>query len=119
MMVMLLATVWMTLNTHCQLERLGFFPKVGCCATPDNDFGGDGGDDGCCDLDSAQYFSTENGTVIHLNIEAVLLPLVESELPQTSPLLASPRGPGPPVLLAGWQFSSRAALPPRAPSFAS
>ena len=115
----LLLAVWAACTVRCGMENLAQGTKISCCAE-DSGQSKDSPDDPqqcvCSSLQSASYVSHEVGLVVPLPVETVCLfdvPPLDNELlaPQNlnSTLWA----------LKPWQFTSRAALPVRAPSFVS
>lgn len=126
---LMLAFLWSPLTVHCQLESLPGMAFLAC---------GDPGEDECCrpvapiedsNCESDACAAIESGaykTEIHeldLNapasdaVDSSTLSLCADSAPRAVALL--PFCSAPPELPAAWQFHSRTALPPRAPSLVS
>lgn len=120
-LTVLLAVAWLPLVAHCQVEGVTGLEGLRCQAiTADTSSGNSHCDDSCCGFESAQYRLPSNQTVATAPLLAVVLPVLacladDAPAERTSLLLAT----SPPQPPKPWQFSSRAALPARAPSFAS
>lgn len=113
--------VWLPASNHCRLEVLPLLEFLACCpheeSAPHED--ADCETDGCETVENG-FYKTEDAphapaapeqTHLADALPAVVAP---AEFPAT--VLA---GPAPPELSRVWQFSFRAAAPPRAPSLAS
>lgn len=120
---MLLLALWVPVSLHCSLEALPGFNFLQCCC-------GDGEtakpDPGCtpdtCSAIESGLYKIEDDPAIFAGLTTLLALAawaVVTELPADS-APTRPSGPAPPPELGhSWQFLSRAALPPRAPSFVS
>lgn len=115
---LLLAVLWMPVSSHCLLETAELIHHDACCQP---DFGGDhshGHDaaDGNCQVESRQL-AVQKTDVLKACVLVALLSSAEFSNAGTSdgPLIA-PSGVAPPELTTSWQFVSRTAVPPRAPS---
>ena len=122
MTVLALLGLWLAATNHCRLEQIPGLNFLACCphddAAPQEDNNCD--TDGCAQVEQGLYKVDEIGVaaVTPLFVVTVfLLPTAEqmalAPLLPDFPTVASPELPG------TWQFSRRAALPPRAPSIAS
>jgi hypothetical protein len=120
---LLLVLTWVPLTSHCELETIPGLEFLACAADPQGPGQADRDcqDAGCCSIESAQYVSSRSYEFTTVCSGPILPfhPLVQPE-----PLLSREAGPGlltaaPPELPHSWQFASRAALPPRAPTFVS
>ena len=120
--IVCLALIWAPLVAHCQVEAVSGAQLLTCHSdkmaseTPDSH---------CCDClscscDSAHYHQLQNQIRICI-IQSVIetAPLMESGNGLSSEVSLGILTAAPPESLHCWQFSSRAALPVRAPSFAS
>jgi hypothetical protein len=119
----ILALVWVPLTAHCELESvtgLNFLqcPSAGDCATEGSSHCDDSS---CCGWEAGFYKLPRNES-------SACVPLIASrtvddlfaqefDLSTTEVLVTSTDAP--PELLKSWRFFLRAALPVRAPSFAS
>jgi hypothetical protein len=119
----LLALAWVPLMAHCQLESITGLELLRCQSAGETSAPGSShcDDESCCTWESGQYHSPQNQPLISSPVHAVASPLALS-VPDHS----LPADPGvsvltaaPPEIPNAWQFSLRAALPVRAPSFAS
>jgi len=122
LIALLLLAVWMPATMCCALERAGvpFFQQ--CCEDDSAESSPEAPctDKTCCLLESGNY-QTANPVPLVVTPESVfsLLALVFIEPPQPKPGSAGLSDSSPSELSVGWQFLSRTALPPRAPSLAS
>jgi hypothetical protein len=123
MLALLLALAWVPLTSHCLLESACGFEFLRCAAdtqgspaNPDHC-----GDNGCCSVEEASYQTPSHQETVCV----FALTLLSSELSADSECSFRPQvtlGPltsAPPELSTAWQFSSRTALPSRAPSLVS
>ena len=119
--MLLLLALWLPATCHCQLEVVTGLQFLKCCThqhtAPHQD--ADCDSDGCAVIESGGYMLEANPSptgppLLDLVVEA-LDRLAEENLPTPPPALTAPFAP--PELPKIWQFSCRAALPPRAPSF--
>lgn len=121
-LTVILVALWPLVTSHCQLEQIPGLDFLHCSesesATPHQD--NDCDTDGCAVVESS-FYKTEDRTPVPaapLLLMALLLPALEPAS-QPSHRLADFSTIAPPELPVTWQFASRAALPPRAPSLAS
>ena len=119
-MILALVALWLPATLHCKLEELPGLQFLACCdheqAAPHQD------DD--CRTDSCAML--EDGLFKVSNPKVVVPPPLLAMIPDFSTAPASGRRLAPvqvciladraPELPVTWQFSTRAALPPRAPS---
>jgi hypothetical protein len=123
LMVSLLALSWVLSISHCRIEAVPGWEFLRCAAAaPMSDKGGDPCDDaGCCLLESAQFHAPrqqEASQVVIVGVQAgPALDLVDESVPVKDTLGLPTEAP--PELSGSWRFQTRAALPPRAPSFHS
>jgi hypothetical protein len=124
MTALALAVLWLPVSVHCQLEQLPGLDFLSCCdhedtTAPHQDDDCEG--DACAVVESGLYKSEER----QISLPAPdLAPVVFQLLPSPDPLSCTVArggvdGTAPPELARVWQFSFRAALPPRAPSLVS
>src|SRR6266850_5550398 len=117
-MVIVLAVLWAPVTWHCKLESLPGLEFLRCPSdTPSRS---DCAGDGCQVVESGLYKPEDNQRAIPLAVDFALLTeaLSASERLALPQLVVSGETVSPPELPRSWQFSFRAALPPRAPSFA-
>lgn len=118
-----LVVIWLPATSLCLIEAAGFLESHRCCpsGTPSAPASEPTNDSPCCLLASGSYKSNDDDGGLVIDSAFLLLsisdfvepPELGNNLPLNSAVLS------PPELLCGWQFSLRAALPPRAPSFVS
>lgn len=122
-----IAALWVAVGSHCRLEVLPGMGFLSCCqhsetgqspAHHDDDCAGDG-----CSAIESGFYKLENSEVAPIR---PLLPLLAALTVAPDP--GAPNAPAAEILIASsppeadprpWQFSQRAASPPRAPSIAS
>jgi hypothetical protein len=119
-----LATLWVAIGAHCRLEALPGFEFLACEQQSAAEHSPahserDCGDGACWAIESGSYQAEKP-----LTAPAKPAPMCVARLPLLSDLaqaqvpdVLSSISPAPPELPGTWQFSHRAALPPRAPSF--
>ena len=116
--VLCLAT-WLPATQHCQLEKLPGLEFLACPTdTPGNS---DCEGDSCDVVEHGAYKTPDNRPVASLKM-ALSVAWVLSDCYDTEQLaggLADISNLAPPDIPQGWQFLTRAAPSPRAPSFAS
>lgn len=112
-----LALVWVPITSHCSWESVigGDFFK--CAPVAENgDCSNDG--DSCASVESASYKTPDAAPDVSVPSFSVILfqlPLISAPpARQVAPITAAPA-----EIPVRWQFVSRTALPPRAPSFVS
>lgn len=122
---LVMMAVWLPAQSHCLLERAGWLWSGDCCpevdGTSESPAKAPCSEQICCNLDSPTYKLDDEQTVVQAPAAFLLGPArpvpIElaplAERPQRLCPLASPELP------VTWQFSRRAALPPRAPSLPS
>ena len=120
-LALLLTVLWLPATSHCLLESAGFIQTDDCCAATESSCDkGDTCGDECQSLESASYKASDAPQLLGSPelLVTVLLPTATTEqsVPHYGPSLAADRVI---CLAVGWQFSSRAAIPVRAPSLAS
>ena len=117
---MLTLALWGLATLHCDLEQVpGFEFLVSCHPQNAPHQDNDCDNDGCSAVESGFYQLEKQPPAVSapLLVLSFVLPLWEVATPRPAPHLALERLNGsPPELPRVWQFSSRTALPPRAPS---
>ena len=116
----LAAFIWLPVSAHCQLETVPGLEFLRCASDAQNS-NGHCTDTGCCSAEKSQYKAEQ----LRLTLPSPdLLPI--SLVPLLTPANSLPDEvslgiltAAPPQLLKSWQFTSRTALPVRAPSIAS
>jgi hypothetical protein len=115
-----LLAVWMPASSLCLAECAKLVKRGDCCA---HDSGGkaDAAGGACCLLALGGYKSdTQRSWVpVPILLAIALAPSLLHRLSAAARLSLPSPNASPPVLPVTWQFSFRAALPPRAPSSAS
>ena len=114
--------VWLPVTSHCWLEQIPGLSFLVCCdhgdTAPHQD--SDCDTDGCASVENG-FYKIEDAKVIALLPACVLVLHLTLLMEQSPPEISSGFLPtvAPPELGKTWQFSYRAAAPPRAPSLAS
>jgi hypothetical protein len=111
----MLALLWAPITSHCLFERLPGFEFLSCCVHEDASGPHEDEDcsaDACAVVESGFYKLQDHEDLI---VAAVELDDFSGQLliQDVVTTLSRPR----PTQSIGWQFSQRAALPIRAPSF--
>ena len=116
-----LLAFWLAASNHCRLELIPGLSFLACCEQGDGVPGQDSDcqTDGCAAVESG-FYKMEDGqasmSAPPLVPQTLLLPLLSVQVP---PAFTVTLEVVPPELPVTWQFSFRAAAPPRAPSFVS
>jgi len=112
-LVLLLALIWVPVTMHCALEGVPGLEFLICCehddAAPHQD--DDCEADACAVVESGFYKLQDDEALVAACSE---LDVFDYELKNETAAFCASQPPA--DLTAGWQFSSRAALLPRAPS---
>ena len=115
-----LLVVWLPATSLCLVERAGWLADDECCpsAAPKPSPSKPSSDSACCTLASATYKADEDA---QLHVTAPLVPwgsIFEEPVADSEPVPVAGHldDLGPPELRPSWQFTFRAALPPRAPT---
>ncbi len=117
-MTVILALLWLPVTSHCLLEEAGLIHNVACCQTTlghDHSHGHDAAD-GSCQVESRQVFTQKHDVLKVALLVAVLSAAELFSTDQPAPSSIFGDGVAPPELSPTWQFVSRAAVSPRAPS---
>ena len=120
---LVLAVLWVPITSHCAWEHLPGLQLFQCApdttpgASQDSSPGSDCDGDGCAQLETASYKVSDP----QVDVQAPRPWLVVELFRLARPPLEQPCPPTPVTreLPVRWQFSFRAALPPRAPSIVS
>jgi hypothetical protein len=108
---------WMPATSFCLMENAGWLVKNnGCCSDQPSEMAP------CCTLASATYKTDESRSATApspAQLSALCIDFSELDSSPKQLASAAESGVSPPELLTSWQFSSRAAPAPRAPSSAS
>jgi len=117
-MALFLALLWVPVSSHCLLEIAELIHHDHCCQPSfghDHSHGHDAAD-GNCQVESRQL-AGQKQEVLKLYLLVALLQNADFSLPErTSSASLISDGVAPPELRPTWQFVSRAAVTPRAPS---
>jgi hypothetical protein len=113
-----LLACWLAASNHCRLEQIPSLGFLTCC---DQDNGPPTQDkdcetDGCAAVESGFYKLEDGQTWVSappLALLSLLLPHFSAQVPPAATIIPDVVSPPLPV---PWQFSFRAAAPPRAPS---
>ena len=131
-LILLLAALWAPVSIHCQLEQIPALKFLSCCSHDDADeniHSGNGcaeddcATDACSVVESGFYKIEDRSISVALadfnpsTTPAWLEPLLPAE--PSSASSHSPTLQDSPSHVRPWQFSTRTALPARAPDFAS
>ncbi len=120
---LLLLALWLPATNHCRLEQISVLSFLVCCdreeAAPGQ--GKNCETDGCALVENGFYKSDDiqETLVVPPLLVGDFIPTSVEDLPQPSTGLFDFCTVASLELSVTWQFSCRAAAPPRAPSFAS
>lgn len=123
-LVLILAVYWPTATSHCLIEKLSGLEFFACCTheeTSDPHQDNDCHRNACAQVESG-FYKTENDQLAvpppAYTFVSLLLCATAGidELSTGHPVITNF---SPPELPVTWQFTHRAAAPPRAPSFVS
>jgi hypothetical protein len=124
MAVLALAVLWLPVSVHCQLEQLPGLEFLSCCdhedtTAPHQDDDCEG--DACAVIESGLYkFEDQQASAPAPDFGALEFAAFPSDQALIPAVVGGPVGStAPPEFSRIWQFTSRTALPPRAPSLAS
>lgn len=116
------ALLWAPVTSHCLLEDAGLIHHDACCGTHEDEAGhghGHDGADGNCRVESSSYQLPKP----HEMLAAAMLPeflagrfALLCGQPASALTPPEPADSPPRLIAVTWQFSSRAASSPRAPS---
>ena len=119
----LLAIIWLPAVSCCLIDASGLFGKQDCCEKEHSHPGSIPGncDQPCGLLASASYLPHQDQPIVPAPLGTLFLAVVLFHVAPQPPVGVGLNIPAtaPPEVAAHWQFSFRAALPPRAPSFVS
>jgi hypothetical protein len=115
--------LWLPVSMHCSLETIpGFNLLDWCCDTgASQPAKNDCAQDSCGEIEAGLY-KIEDNPALAPSLAIVLAmasPVEALQPPKPTPTAFLPTDSSPPELTQTWQFSRRAALPARAPSFVS
>jgi hypothetical protein len=123
MLAILLALAWAPLTAHCQIESLVGLGLLSCQSAGEAPApnGSHCDDSSCCAWESGQCSLPQNQPSHVVWLIAVALTVVPFALHNSPPADAGMEilTTAPPEITRIWQFSFRAALPVRAPTFPS
>jgi len=119
LLLLSLVALWLPVTLHCQLEAAGFFAPHDDCATelaagPCSDCR----DDNCATVEDTLYKEPSLGLLVAASTACNFLACFALVTPDSATefALSPARHSPPPELKVGWQFSTRAAPPARAPT---
>jgi hypothetical protein len=114
--------LWLAATNHCRLEQIPALSFLPCCEKGGSSQDDDCQTDGCASVEDGLY-KTENNQVQVVTPVFALIPFLVLPGQNAAPGLESVREAlpnlAPPELPKSWQFSFRAAAPPRAPALVS
>jgi hypothetical protein len=117
----LILAIWLPATSLCLVEKAGWLSADDCCQknSPDSNPASSAEDSACCALGSSSYKANEDERLISLSCDFVLTPALVLPSLEADHCFHVAGTKAPVHLSVSWQFSSRAALLPRAPSFVS
>ena len=125
-LVMAVLAFWLPATNHCRLELIPGLEFLDCCnhsedGQASNQHENECENDLCAQVEDGLYKAESTHIQVQappISLPGIVLPLIE-QIP--APLLPSRLLPetSPPELPKTWQFSFRAAAPPRAPTLVS
>ena len=118
-MGLLLLVLWVPLTSHCTWENISDLALFKCAADTEqhSEQKSDCADDGCAQLETATYRSSDTQPEVAPPAFLVLFQPLTLTVPASEACIAAVNTP--PEISTGWLFTFRTALPPRAPWFVS
>jgi hypothetical protein len=118
---LLAIALWLPVTLHCELEAIPGFEFLACVTNQEADSAKSHCEDSCCSVERAAYKIDQVRQTLPMPelLPVVLATLLNAEVVLSGRNFPEPLVSAPPDLPRTWQFVSRAAVPPRAPSFAS
>lgn len=111
-----LALAWVPITSHCSWEGLIGGDMFKCAANTEQKGDCSNDADACDELESGSYKVPDTASEVPAPLLAVLL--FELPILDLVPRQPLPQTAAPTEVHSSWQFFSRTALPPRAPSLA-
>jgi hypothetical protein len=125
-LVVAVLAFWLPATNHCRLELIPGLEFLDCCGHSGDEQASDHqenkcADDLCAQVEHSLYKAESSRVVVESPPVSPLaiLPALIVHWPSPERVGAVRLNPSPPELPKPWQFSYRAAAPPRAPSFVS
>ena len=126
-LVMAVLAFWVPATNHCRLELIPGLEFLACCGHSEEEQSSgqhqnECADDLCAQVEDGLYKTESNQVVVEALPVCLIgfLPALLEQSPSPERACTVRRlDASPPELLKTWQFSFRAAAPPRAPSFVS
>ena len=120
----LAAFLWLPVSAHCQIETVPGFEFLACLtesACHDDQSSGRGDTECCCAAEKSQYRTEQLRVVLPTPdlLLAIFAPVLTPAKALPDEVSLGILTAAPPQLLKTWHFTSRMALPARAPSIAS
>jgi len=119
---LIVLALWASCTIRCELWCLAGSEEAACCVSaeaPSPAMPAPADDCVCSWVKSGRYIAETSLVPLPLPVGVLLKNLSADLSIPSSPASIAVSTTSPPDLLPSWQFSSRAALPPRAPSFVS
>jgi len=117
---------WLPATNHCRLELIPGLQFLSCCSHSAEEQASDQHkneceEDLCAQVEGSLYKAESNQVLVKSPPVAAqfILPSLHEEGPSLDRVPSVRLDASPPELSKTWQFSCRAAAPPRAPSFVS
>ena len=116
---LLCLAIWLPATQHCSLENLPGLSFLRCAG--DTDGKSDCAGDSCDTVEKGSYKPSDNSRVAPAPVLLAVMASLQLESESLHSQIASLEVATfpPPDLPKGWQFMTRTAAPPRAPSFVS
>jgi hypothetical protein len=116
---LILLVLWVPLTSHCTWENISDLALFKCADDTEqhSEPKSDCADDGCAQLETATYRSSDAQPDVAPPAFLALFQLLTLTVPASEACIAAVTSPA--EILSGWQFTFRTALPPRAPSLVS
>ena len=117
MTAFLVLALWLVATQHCKLESIPGLEFLQCASDTATHSDCDG--DSCASVEGGAYKLSDNQRVtpVLLMVASVALPCAEDTA--AAGCFSKPPPSPPPEIPKAWQFITRTASPPRAPSFVS
>jgi len=116
-MVVMTLGLWFAATNHCRLESVPGLEFLHCAGDTDSSKSCNG--DGCETVENGFYKTESSRLIVPVPTMVAALSMIPAFALPATPAPQNQFASAPPEIPRTWQFVTRTASPPRAPSFAS